>query len=58
MPGVILSILIILNLRNGMALTNITGHIQTGVIGILLIASVLLPNLLSDWRNRRSAKTA
>jgi rhamnose transport system permease protein len=58
MPGVILSILIILNLRNGMALTNITGHIQTGVIGILLIASVLLPNLLSDWHNRRSAKTA
>lgn len=45
MGGVILSILIILNLRNGMALTNITGHIQTGVIGVLLIASVLGPNL-------------
>jgi rhamnose transport system permease protein len=58
MPGVILSILIILNLRNGMALTNITGHIQTGVIGILLIASVLLPNLLHDWRNRRAAKVS
>ena len=25
---------------------------------MLLIASVLLPNLLSDWHNRRSAKTA
>ena len=53
MTGVFLSILIILNLRNGMALTNITGHIQTGVIGILLIASVLIPNLMSDLRTRR-----
>ncbi|MGV8984897.1 MAG: ABC transporter permease [Cypionkella sp.] len=54
MPGVFLSILIILNLRNGMALTNITGHIQTGVIGILLISSVLIPNLMSDLRARRA----
>lgn len=52
MTGVLLSILIILNLRNGMALTNITGHIQTGVIGCLLIASVLIPNLSSDLRAR------
>lgn len=57
MTGVMLSILIILNLRNGMALSNITGHIQTGVIGILLIASVLLPNLVNDWRNRKGART-
>ncbi len=56
MTGVVLSILIILNLRNGMALTNITGHLQTGVIGILLIASVLIPNLSNDLRARR-AKT-
>jgi rhamnose transport system permease protein len=54
MTGVVLSILIILNLRNGMALTNITGHIQTGVIGVLLIASVLIPNLSSDLRARRA----
>lgn len=52
MTGVVLSILIILNLRNGMALTNITGHIQTGVIGVLLIASVLVPNLVSDFRKK------
>ncbi len=52
MPGVVLSILIILNLRNGMALMNITGHIQTGVIGVLLIASVLVPNIVSDLRAR------
>jgi rhamnose transport system permease protein len=53
MVGVLLSILIILNLRNGMGLMNITGHMQTGVIGILLIASVLLPNLLADFRARK-----
>ncbi|MDZ4085278.1 MAG: ABC transporter permease [Tabrizicola sp.] len=53
MVGVFLSILIILNLRNGMGLMNITGHMQTGVIGILLIASVLLPNLLSDFKARK-----
>lgn len=54
MVGVFLSILIILNLRNGMGLMNLTGHIQTGVIGVLLIASVLLPNLLADLRARRA----
>ena len=53
MTGVFLSILIILNLRNGMGLMNLTGHIQTGVIGTLLIASVLLPNLIADFRSRR-----
>lgn len=52
MTGVVLSILIILNLRNGMNLTNVTGHIQTGVIGVLLIASVLVPNLVSDFRKK------
>jgi rhamnose transport system permease protein len=43
--GTLLSTLIVLNLRNGMALANVTGHIQTGVIGVLLIASVLIPRL-------------
>ena len=54
--GVLLSILIVLNLRNGMSLANITGHVQTGVIGILLILSVLIPNLANQVRtilNRR-----
>jgi rhamnose transport system permease protein len=49
--GVLLSILIVLNLRNGMSLANITGHIQTGVIGILLILSVLVPNLAQNIRS-------
>lgn len=55
--GVLLSILIVLNLRNGMSLANITGHIQTGVIGVLLILSVLIPNLTQTvnayWSRRR-----
>jgi len=45
MLGTLLAILIVLNIRNGMALLNITGHLQTGVIGLLLIASALAPRL-------------
>jgi rhamnose transport system permease protein len=41
--GTVLAVLIVLALRNGMALANITGHIQTGVLGVLLILSVLVP---------------
>ncbi len=44
LTGVALAILLILNLRNGMSLVNITGNTQTGVIGVLLILSVLAPN--------------
>ncbi|BCX02985.1 MAG: monosaccharide-transporting ATPase [Candidatus Roseilinea sp.] len=54
LTGVALSILIILNLRNGMSLANITGNTQTGVIGALLILSVLVPNLVSQARGLRS----
>jgi rhamnose transport system permease protein len=43
--GVGLSILVILNLRNGMGLASITGNTQTSVIGALLILSVLVPNI-------------
>lgn len=47
MVGVILSILIVLYLRNGLALAGFGGNTQTGVVGVLLILSVLLPNLFS-----------
>ncbi|MCC7321619.1 MAG: ABC transporter permease [Rubellimicrobium sp.] len=47
LTGTLLAILIVLALRNGMALRNITGHIQTGVVGILLIGSVLAPRVRS-----------
>jgi rhamnose transport system permease protein len=59
--GVGLSILLILNLRNGMSLANLSGHIQTGVVGVLLILSVLVPNLAQAvrdlWRRRRLRRT-
>ncbi len=54
--GVLLSILIVLNLRNGMGLINMPGDTQTGAIGLLLIMSVLAPNVadqLSRFFNRR-----
>jgi rhamnose transport system permease protein len=56
--GVGLSILVILNLRNGMGLANITGNTQTSVIGALLILSVLAPNLVQmahgGWKGRQA----
>ena len=55
--GVGLSILLVLSLRNGMNLLSITGDTQSTVIGIILILSVLIPNLAQDvqgmWRRRR-----
>jgi rhamnose transport system permease protein len=60
--GVLLSILIILNLRNGMGLAYLSANVQTGVIGLLLILSVLLPNLAGSARaalaRRREAQIA
>ncbi|NND18798.1 MAG: ABC transporter permease [Silicimonas sp.] len=53
--GTFLSVLIVLNLRNGMALANITGHIQTGVLGLLLIVSVMVPNV-QDWVGKAQAR--
>ncbi len=41
--GTILAILIVLSLRNGMALVDLTGHIQSGLLGLLLILSVMVP---------------
>jgi rhamnose transport system permease protein len=52
MIGVLLSTLLVLNIRNGMVIAGITGNTQTGVIGLLLILSVLLPNLTDDLRAR------
>jgi rhamnose transport system permease protein len=56
MAGVALSILLVLALRNGMNLLSITGNTQSTVIGVLLILSVLIPNLAQEfqaWWNRR-----
>ena len=41
--GTVLAILIVLALRNGMQLANVTGHVQSGILGLLLILSVMVP---------------
>ncbi len=51
--GVALAIFTVLNIRNGMGLANVDGIIQTGVVGALLIGSVLVPNLVEKVRSRR-----
>ena len=52
------ALLVILNLRNGMGLADITGNTQNYVIGGLLILSVLIPNVWQDlnnkWRGRET----
>jgi rhamnose transport system permease protein len=59
MVGVALSTMTVLCLRNGMNLLSITGNTQSTVIGILLVLSVLIPNLAQDvqglWNRRRLA---
>lgn len=53
MSGVLLAVLIVLNLRNGFGLANVGGNTQTGVIGAILIGSVLAQNLIE----RRGARS-
>ena len=55
MVGVALAIGIVLNLRNGLGLANVEPNTQTGVIGALLIVSVLAQNLLDRLPLRRPA---
>jgi rhamnose transport system permease protein len=50
--GVALSILIVLNIRNGLGLASVDQSTQTGVIGGLLILSVLVPNLVTQATSR------
>lgn len=60
--GVFLSTYLVLNIRNGLGLISVPGHTQTGVVGVLLILSVLLPNLSAGYRDwalrRRLARSA
>jgi rhamnose transport system permease protein len=50
MLGVVLAVFTVLNIRNGLGLANVDGITQTGVIGLLLIGSVLVPNLAQRLR--------
>jgi rhamnose transport system permease protein len=56
LAGVGLALLVILNLRNGMGLADITGNTQNYVIGGLLILSVLIPNVWQDIHNKRKGR--
>ena len=53
MVGVGLSTFIILNIRNGLGLARVAVSTQTGVIGALLILSVLVPNVVDRLARRR-----
>jgi rhamnose transport system permease protein len=46
MIGAVLSLILIGELRFGMGLLNIQGQVQGVIIGLLLIISILLPNLI------------
>lgn len=54
--GVALSICIVLNLRNGLGLNDVDGSTQTGVIGALLILSVLARNQIERFTAPRPAR--
>jgi rhamnose transport system permease protein len=55
MSGVLLAVLIVLNLRNGFGLANVGGNTQTGVIGAILIGSVIAQNVIDRVTNRSRA---
>lgn len=55
MSGVLLALLIVLNLRNGFGLANVGGNTQTGVIGLILIGSVIAQNFIDRFTNRTRA---
>jgi rhamnose transport system permease protein len=57
MIGVLLSTYLVLNLRNGLIIAGVTGNTQTGIIGLLLILSVLIPNLAGRVRERLWRRT-
>src|SRR5512143_1761141 len=56
MIGAILALLLIGLLRFGMGLLNIQGQVQSIAIGILLILSILLPNLPQILRAQRAQR--
>jgi rhamnose transport system permease protein len=55
MSGVLLAVLIVLNLRNGFGLANVGGNTQIGVIGAILIGSVIAQNVIDRITARSRA---
>ncbi|OLL28264.1 ATPase [Burkholderia sp. SRS-W-2-2016] len=56
MVGVLLSLLIIGVLKNALTLDDVSSETLTVVTGVLLLASVLIPNLVARWRAARDRR--
>ncbi|WP_345816200.1 ABC transporter permease [Paraburkholderia sp. PREW-6R] len=56
MVGVLLSLLIIGVLKNALTLDDVSSETLTIVTGLLLLASVLIPNLVARWRAARDRR--
>jgi rhamnose transport system permease protein len=54
--GVLVSLLIVGVLNNALTLFDVSNEILTIVTGLLLLSSVLIPNLATAWRERRQAR--
>jgi rhamnose transport system permease protein len=50
--GTIIAFFLVVFLRTGMAVANIKAEIQLIAMGVLLIASILLTNVISKWQDR------
>jgi rhamnose transport system permease protein len=56
MIGVLMSLLIIGVLKNALTLDDVSSETLTVVTGVLLLASVLIPNLVARWRAARDRR--
>ncbi|NKJ49014.1 ATPase [Burkholderia sp. SG-MS1] len=56
MIGVLLSLLVIGVLRNALTLADVSSETLTIVTGVLLLSSVLIPNLVARWRAMREKR--
>ncbi|WP_035052143.1 ABC transporter permease [Andreprevotia chitinilytica] len=54
--GVLLSLVIIGVLKNALTLSDVSSEVLTIVTGLLLLSSVLVPNLLARWRESRQRR--
>jgi rhamnose transport system permease protein len=48
MPGVLLALVLVAEVRNGMQLANLSGQLQNIVIGVLLLAAIVAGNLIAS----------
>ena len=48
MPGVLLALILVAEVRNGMQLANLSGQLQNIVIGVLLLAAIVAGNLIAS----------